>query len=116
MDDWKTRLRQAREAAGLNKTKFADMVGVSNPTVTDWEKTVDAGGIQEIAGSRLMRVCDVLHVSAEWLLDGRPTPGASDDPRARLLVDTFNALDDRGRETLLAVARSLQGTAGQAPS
>lgn len=71
MEEWKKRLKAAREAAGLNKTAFAKAIGVSNPTVTDWEKSVDSGGIQEIAGVRLTKICEVLNISPGQLLHGR---------------------------------------------
>lgn len=71
MEDWKHRLREAREAKGFKKTAFALAVGVSNATVTDWEKSVDAGGIKEISGPKLTKVCEVLGVDPHWLLDGR---------------------------------------------
>lgn len=78
MDDWKTRLRAAREAAKLTKSALANAVGVSNPTATDWEKSVDTGGIREITGPNLVRVCEVLEITAEWLLNGRESaPWAS---------------------------------------
>lgn len=70
MNDWKKRLTSAREAKGLNKTEFAAAVGVSNPTVTDWEKSLDTGGIQKISGDKLLRVCAVLSISPDWLLHG----------------------------------------------
>lgn len=70
MEEWKLRLSQAREAKGLNKTAFAKAVGVSNPTVTDWEKAVEDGGIKEIAGPRLTKICEVLEIEPRWLLHG----------------------------------------------
>lgn len=39
-----------------------------------------------------------------------------EDPRERELLDLFNSLDDRGRETLLTVARSLRETGAQGQS
>jgi phage repressor protein C with HTH and peptisase S24 domain len=71
MEDWKNRLKQARENKGLNKTEFAKLVKVSNPTVTDWEKSFADGGIKEISGTKLTRVCDILGIEAEWLLTGK---------------------------------------------
>lgn len=71
MEQWKVRLREAREAKGLNKTEFAKAVRASNPTVTDWEKSVVDGGIKEISGVRLTKVCEVLGIDATWLLHGR---------------------------------------------
>lgn len=70
MEDWKLRLKQAREARGLNKTTFAGLVKVSNPTVTDWEKAVADGGIKEIAGVNLTSACSVLGVTPHWLMHG----------------------------------------------
>lgn len=70
MEDWKLRLRQAREDKKLNKTAFARLIKVSNPTVTDWEKSVADGGIKEIAGGNLTKVCATLGVSPDWLLHG----------------------------------------------
>lgn len=75
MEDWKVRLKQAREAKELNKTAFAKAVGVSNPTVTDWEKSVADGGIKEITGIKLMKVCLVLGISTHWLYYGRDAGG-----------------------------------------
>lgn len=71
MEEWKQRLRSAREAKGLTKTAFAKVVGVSNATVTDWEKSVESGGIKEISGPKLTKVAEVLGVDPRWLLDGR---------------------------------------------
>ena len=85
MEEWKQRLRQAREAKGLNKTEFARAVGVSNPTVTDWEKSVADGGIKEISGVKLTKAAEVLGVSPAWLLHGvevygEPRPPAEVPP------------------------------------
>lgn len=82
MEQWKQRLIDARTAKGLNKTEFAKAVRVSNPTVTDWEKSVADGGIKEISGVRLARVCEVLGVDPMWLLNGKgvaPSKPVADD-------------------------------------
>jgi phage repressor protein C with HTH and peptisase S24 domain len=78
MEQWKIRLREAREAKGMNKTEFARAVGVSNPTVTDWEKSSFEGGIKEISGTKLTRACAVLGVDPTWLLSGKGTPPTKD--------------------------------------
>jgi transcriptional regulator with XRE-family HTH domain len=70
MEEWKQRLRAAREDKGLSKTAFAAAVGVSNATATDWEKSVDSGGIKEISGPKLTRASEVLGVDPHWLLHG----------------------------------------------
>lgn len=71
MEDWKQRLRTARESKGLSKTAFAAAVGISNATATDWEKSIDAGGIKEISGPKLTKVSEILGVDPYWLLHGK---------------------------------------------
>ncbi|UGQ45094.1 XRE family transcriptional regulator [Massilia endophytica] len=64
--DWHRRLTQAREAMGLRKSAFAKLIGVSPPTVTDWEN----GETKMIEGANLVRVCSALNITPEWLLHG----------------------------------------------
>ncbi len=68
------RITEAREAAGLSKTELAKAVGVSQPTVTDWEN-----GSMKPRGENLLRISRVLNVSPEWLATGRGEkhPGAN---------------------------------------
>lgn len=94
MNDWKLRLRQAREAKGLNKTEFAKLVGVSNPTVTDWEKSIDTGGIKEVSGQNLTRICDVLSVAPNWLLYGDGAATAERAPLVRAIHPDDEPPDD----------------------
>ena len=62
---WHKRLTQAREAKNIKKSAFAKLVGVSAPTVTDWEN----GETKMIEGSNLVKVCQVLDISPTWLLN-----------------------------------------------
>lgn len=82
MEEWKLRLKEAREAKGLSKTAFARAVGVSNPTVTDWEKGAGDGGIIEISGVKLMKVSQVLDVTPNWILHGEGAAGDAASPAA----------------------------------
>lgn len=81
MEEWKLRLRQAREAKGLSKSDFAKAVKISPPTATDWEKSSADGGIKEISGVRLAKACEVLGVDSAWLLHGKGAgPAAAPSP------------------------------------
>lgn len=72
--NWHKRLTQAREAKNIKKSAFAKMVGVSPPTVTDWEN----GDTKMIEGANLVKVCSVLGIAPSWLIHGQsadaPTP------------------------------------------
>jgi transcriptional regulator with XRE-family HTH domain len=71
MEEWKKRLTEARSSKFPKKKDFAAAVGVSNPTVTDWEKSSEDDGITELTGKNLTKVCEVLNITAEWLLYGK---------------------------------------------
>jgi SOS-response transcriptional repressor LexA len=83
------RITYARTKAGLSKANIARAVGVSSPTVTDWE----SGKIKNIEGANLLKLASVLKVTPEWLQTGKyppkePTYNLTDDalelPKRRL--------------------------------
>lgn len=96
MEQWKQRLKVAREAKGYKKTAFARLVGVSHPTVSDWEKSVEMGGIKEITGIKLMKVCEVLGITADYLYYGKERAAQAEDPglpaSLRLTIETAEEL------------------------
>lgn len=61
------RIRRAREDAGLNKSQLARAVGVSAPTVTDWEN----GTILTLKAENLFPLAAALKRTPEWILSGR---------------------------------------------
>ncbi len=86
MEQWKLRLAEARAAKGLSKSDFAKAVRISPPTATDWEKSVADGGIKEISGIRLTKVCEVLGIDPMWLLHGKGS-GPAKAPSADRIED-----------------------------
>lgn len=70
MDTWYERMRTAREKLELSKTAFAKLVGVSQPTVTDWES-----GVMQPNGKNLLNASRVLGMTPDELLTGK-TGGA----------------------------------------
>jgi phage repressor protein C with HTH and peptisase S24 domain len=103
MEQWKKRLKHARELRGFSKTAFAKAVPVSNATVTDWEKPTSDGGIGEISGPKLMRVCSVLGITPEWLLHGKGSgpdlePQSATDHQAPEIMGTYQVSPERFRQ------------------
>jgi transcriptional regulator with XRE-family HTH domain len=128
---WKERLTAAREEKGLSKTAFASAMGVSKPTATDWEKSVEDGGIAEMNGKNLTKAAEVLDINPEWLLYGSlpvrrakqlkevplPAPIIKEDlgPTAQdiqELINDFMAI--KSRTDLEAVKRSAKVAAKRA--
>lgn len=88
--NWHKRLTEAREAKNLKKSAFARLVGVSAPTVTDWEN----GETKMIEGANLIKVCSILEITPDWLLHGvediaEAFPGA----RRVAIADATNSID-----------------------
>ncbi|MES2323251.1 MAG: helix-turn-helix transcriptional regulator [Pseudomonadota bacterium] len=118
MEQWKQRLKSAREAKGLNKTEFRKLVGVSSPTVTDWEKSVETGGIKEITGPRLLKACQVLGITVDYLYSGKeappPSPQLTDSLRLTIetaeelrLLTAYRIADKLGRKAFDATTDSV---------
>lgn len=67
MKKWNDRLKKAFDESDFNKTRFAKAVGVSGPTVTDWM----AGEIKNLKAESAQKICKVLNIRAEYLIDGK---------------------------------------------
>ena len=61
------RARRAREAAGLTQERFAELIGVSPQNVSCVER-----GLAGVSLTVLRRMCEILHVSSDALLLGKP--------------------------------------------
>ena len=60
-----SRIRLAREAAGLTQEKFAELVSLASKNVSDIER-----GVVGISVGTLLRICEILHVSSDKILFG----------------------------------------------
>lgn len=119
--NWHRRLTQARTAKNIRKSALARMVGVSAPTVTDWENE-DTGMIN---GANLMKVCLVLDITPEWLItgegpmerqDAKPAPTLADSLRLRVETDAelrlltlYRVGDDTDRLLIEGILDQIQG-------
>jgi len=62
-----TRIRFRRNLLGMSQTELAARIGVTFQQVQKYER-----GTNRIGASRLIRICDVLEISPEWLFDDAP--------------------------------------------
>jgi transcriptional regulator with XRE-family HTH domain len=99
MKTWHERLTFAREQKGLKKSAFARLVEVSAPTVTDWEN----GETKMIDGLNMVRVCQVLGISAAWLMTGEG------DMRAVAVSSAFQSLAPEQQEMVVKLIESYTG-------
>ena len=90
------RIALARKRAGLSQEALAELVGAGGEasgrsTVSNWET-----GKFIPDGRFLLKLPDVLGVSADWLLLGRTAPGAA----TTLPREALEALQDWANEVL----------------
>ena len=73
-----SRLRTAREAAGLSQGQVAKLLALHRPTVSEIE-----AGRRRVSGEELVEFARVYGVSVEWLTNGE---GESDPAEDRILL------------------------------
>ena len=63
---WYERLTQDREARGIKKSHFAKAIDVKPSTITEWER----GDTVAPSAANVMKICQELNVTPEWLMHG----------------------------------------------
>lgn len=104
METLASRIREARERAGLSMSDLAKRVGVSKQAVWGWETGSTKGPRPE----HLLALRDILSVSIDWLVfgNGHPAPekrSLSDHQQA--VIDLYDALPETEKK---AFFRTLQ--------
>lgn len=61
------RIRRARKAAGLTQEQLAEIVGVSRPTITQWE----TGSTKTMRFEHIFKAARALQKNPEWLITGQ---------------------------------------------
>jgi len=79
-----TRIRSARESAGYTREQFAEKLDVSVSYLAELER-----GRTGISVKMLTKVCNVLGLSADYVLFGQERSGDA------ILLDQIHRIDDR---------------------
>lgn len=97
----KTRLKEARKAAGFSQQEAASAFGVSIGTYRNWEQ-----GRVVMNGEQLIGVARLFKTDVDYLLM-MDTDANDLDRQIEELAGIFRDLNDDGRDALLIVARGL---------
>lgn len=97
----KTRLKDARKAAGYSQKDAAEAFAVSIGTYRNWEQ-----GRVVMNGEQLMGAAKLFSTDVDYLLM-MDMPETSTEEQGDELVSIYSALSEDGREALLIVARGL---------
>lgn len=97
-----TRLRLARENAGLSQGQVAKKFGWHRPTLSEVE-----AGRRRVSAEELASMARLYGVATSWVL-GEETELEAVTDRARLAARQLGKLNDNDLDTLLELIRSLR--------
>ena len=97
-------LQEARRSAGFKSAKaFAEHIGYSPSAYTEYEQ-----GRRMFTYEQAWEFCDVLGCTMDELGGRKPPERAYSDPRQAQLNASYENMNDNGRDSLAAVARSME--------
>src|SRR5919202_2250822 len=106
-------IRRQRELGELSMRQFAELVGISNPYLSQIER-----GLREPSERVVAAIAEALQVSADSLYEQAGMSPDADDDQASAVVDAIRAdtrLTGRQRQALLEVYQAFTADAGAAP-
>ncbi len=106
METWHSRLKFAREKAGLQQNEAAAKVGVKPASFSDWE----SGETKNIEGANLLKVCDLLNISPKWLLFGEgkmESEAYVADKKAKAVLLAMQQMPEYKKDMLVAASNTL---------
>jgi transcriptional regulator with XRE-family HTH domain len=110
--DMAVRFASIREKMGVKQAEFAEVIGVSRPTVAGLEK-----GHSNITERNIKAVCQAYNISEEWLKTGQgsmfnPPSGQSElkNEEERELIRMFRILTADTKRMVVEIVRKFTGT------
>lgn len=98
-----SRLRQAREQAGLTQQELAQQLSVTKSAVGNYEN-----GVSSPKWDVLLKIFDVLQVEPNFLYqDSFSVVPSSLTPSQTVLLDVFDQLNEEGQEKVISYAEDL---------
>lgn len=91
------RCRSARETAGYTQEQLAERIGVSTQFLSDAER-----GVTGMSVNTIIKLCQILSISADYLLLGQDTANKEDSPLS--ICTRIQRLSPREQEMIEAVS------------
>src|SRR5262249_13358334 len=102
-----TKLRMAREAAGLTQAQVAKMLQVHRPTISEIE-----AGRRRVPAAELTKLADIYGVSIEWITSERTSQSDPTDDRIMLAARQLSRMNDKDLDRLMTLIRMLRQPTG----
>jgi transcriptional regulator with XRE-family HTH domain len=104
-----SRLRLAREAAGLSQGQVAKKMGLHRPTVTEIE-----AGRRRVSAEELAQFADLYGVDVRWLTEEQGNELDAEEDRIMLAARELGKMKDEDFERLMKALRMLRKPGGGA--
>ena len=101
-----SRLRAAREAAGLSQGQAAKLLGMHRPTISEIE-----AAHRKVSGDELVRFAELYGVTVDWIAGSSEAPDPSSE-RIMLAARQLSKMKDKDLDRLLSVLQMLRKTGG----
>ena len=101
-----SRLRMAREMAGLSQGQVAKSLGWHRPTVSEIE-----AGRRKVSADELFVLAELYGTSVLWIMGEEPESGTVSD-RAKLAARELSKLKEEDRDRLLQLIQALKAPEG----
>lgn len=98
-----SRLRFARESAGLTQGQVAKLLSLHRPTISEIE-----AGRRKVAAAELSKLADVYGVPVDWLLSGGAGRDDLDDSLVEMAARELSKLKKEDFERVMKVVRMLR--------
>lgn len=103
------RLKEARKARGYTQDTLAEKIGTSRGVITN----IEHDKVDEPQSMVVTTICNVLHISKDWLLDGVGTMELSDEAvkNAKVLLEIntlAEQLSEEEQRYILDIIKSYQ--------
>lgn len=96
-----TRLRIAREQAGLTQGQVAKLLSVHRPTVSEIE-----AGRRKVSADEVRMFADIYGVDTDWLIGGEQSDAGRD--RVELAARELSKLKDKDLDLVLDLLKTLR--------
>ena len=102
-----SRLRTAREMAGLSQAQVANILGLHRPSVSEME-----AGRRKVSAGELAKLAEVYSIDIEWLA-GTAAEDTGGDERVRFAARQLAKLKADDLDTVLNLLNALRPKKGQ---
>jgi len=99
-----SRIRKAREMAGLSQGQAAKKLGLHRPSITEAE-----AGNRKVSAEEIAKFAELYKVSTSWLLGEGEDQIDPNDSKLQLAAREMKKLKPEDLDTVLAVIASIRG-------